>query len=213
MKIKVRRSGSQLAQIAARAGDANAILARMGGYIRAGARARIEQGENMAPWAESTRRRYEQTGSSKVTRHGAVRSSYAQKLGQYLQRKGNSDAVEELRSLLRGGRVSASNTKAIATLSRQLDRAAKKRPSARKIGKRRIESAILLGKMALLFAMVLDGKKVKVLNKASFSAVQNDGGTVGNGAVIPERRFLEITSHTRARITEIALDHLMGRSR
>lgn len=211
MKVRVRRRGHKLSDIAARAGDPSAILARMGGYIKAGARARIEQAEGMAPWAQSTRKRYEQTGTSKITKHGTVRSSYATKLGQYLQRRGNQDAVAELRSLLKGQRVSASNTKSIARLARQLERAAAKKLSARKIGKRRVESASLLGKLPQLFAIVIGGRRAKVLNKAAFSAVHNDGGSVGNGAVVPERRFLEITTRTSARLAEIALDQLMGR--
>lgn len=214
MKVRVKRSGTFLRDLSARASSPQELLARMGGYLRAGAKARIERGEGLAPWADSTRKKYEQQGTSKVTAHGQIRASYARKLDQYLGRKNNTEAAGELRRLLSGARVDGSNHKVIATLQRRLDRVQRARAAGRavNIGKRRIEKHRLLGRLADAFGMYLHGKSVTVLNKVSWSAVHNEGGTVGNNSVLPERRFLEITDKARQRFADMALDFLLGRS-
>lgn len=212
MKIKVTRTGDLLKRLEERARSPQQLLKQFGGYLRAGAKDKIASGEGMAPWAESTRRKYEQAGTGAVTAHGGVRTSYARNLDKFLRRKGSSEAREELRKLFRGGRADDSQSRPIQRLQRRLDRAKKDREAGKRvnIGKRRIERHTLLGKLYATFASRLEGKtRVIVENFTGFSAAQNDGAVVGNGASIPSRKFLEITADASRWMAERTLDFLL----
>lgn len=63
------------------------LMARMGSYVRAISVEKIDSGDGLAPWAESTKKKYEQTGTGKITASGRVRASVAKKLDQTFQRR------------------------------------------------------------------------------------------------------------------------------
>lgn len=212
MQVKVKRSGDLLHNLAERAKSPQDLLKRLGGYLRAAAKDKIESGEGMAPWAESTRQKYERTGTAKTTAQGKVRASYARRLDQQLGRKGQLDTRSELRKILSGARADNSSSRVIRTLQRRIDRANKAIATGKtvNIGKRKSETHKLLGRLGSLFRMQLLGRsKVLVENIAAFSAVQNEGGQVGNGAVLPERRYLEITDRARQWMAQTTLDYLL----
>lgn len=212
MKVTVKRSGELLHNLAERAKSPKDLLKRFGGYLRAAAKEKIESGEGMAPWAESTRKKYEHTGTAKVTAQGRVRTSYARKLDQQLGRKGQHEVRSELRRILSGKRTDDSSSRVIRTLQRRIDRANKaiSEGKAVNIGKRKSETRKLLGRLGSAFTVKLNGDtSVVVENIVGYSAVQNEGGQVGNGAVLPERRFLEITQRARQWMAQTTLDYLL----
>ena len=69
MRLKVKKAGSVdlLAKLQEAARNTDELMQRMGGYVRAVAVEKIDSGEGLAPWAESTRKKYESTGTSKIT--------------------------------------------------------------------------------------------------------------------------------------------------
>jgi len=97
-------------------------------------------------------------------------------------------------------------------LRRRLDAAKKKLDGGGEvnIGKRKIERTKLLGKLANAFTARLQTAAVVVENAVKWSRVHNEGGRVGNGATVPERRFLGISDEARRELADIALRWIVG---
>jgi len=210
--ITVKRSGSLLKLLAERAANPQGLLKQFGAFIRAEAQDRIASGEGMAPWADSTRRKYEAEGTGAITSRARVRLSYARKLSTYLKRTGAEDAREQLRKLYRGGRVEETTSKPIERLQKRLDRARKTKAKggAVNVGKTKAERRSVLGQLVKTFSSKLRTKtRIAVVNYAGFSAVQNDGGQVGNGSTLPSRKFLEVTERARRWMAQKTIDYLL----
>jgi phage gpG-like protein len=210
VKFTLDRDGSLLRDIADRARELRPVLRQWGAYLRAGGKAKIAAGD-FAPWAASTMAKYAATGTAAVTKQGKVRSSVAKKLDQALRRSGNEDARQALRTLLAGGTPTTSN-RAVNRLRRRLDAAKKKLDSGGEVnvGKRKIERTKLLGKLANAFSARLQSAAVVVENAVKWSKVHNEGGRVGNGTTVPERRFLGISDDARRELADIALRWIVG---
>jgi hypothetical protein len=201
---------SAVRAIAERASDAKGLLRAWGAMLRSGARKTIEGG-TLAPLAPSTAAKYGGTGTSAVTAQAKVRSSYAKKLDQTLRRKGSTDARADLKRILSGDlSKGTSGNRTVDRLRRRLATAQAGLAIGAKVatGKKKIEKHKLLGKLAGAFKIKLAGVRVTVENMVRYSGVLNTGGTVGNGAVLPERRFAEITTEARAILAQMALDWL-----
>ena len=214
MRIKVKKTSSVdlLAKLQEAAKNTDELMQRMGSYVRAVAVEKIDSGEGLAPWAESTRKKYEQTGTSKITASGRVRASAAKKLDQTFRRKGNDEARRELRAVLGGSSVKPKN-KTVASLQRKLDRAKQQlaKGGSVNIGAKKAEKHKLLGSLGRAFSVKASATLATVVNNVPFSGVLQEGGTVGNGARLPERRFLEVSSEVRRRLANITLDHFLRR--
>lgn len=91
--------------------------------------------------------------------------------------------------------------KKLATVEKRLTRAAER------------EGGRILGKLGSANKSSIRGLEGEVRNMARFSDAQNEGGTVGNGAVLPARPFLGDTAELLTRLedtTESWLSHLLG---
>ena len=214
MRLKVKKAGSVdlLAKLQEAARNTDELMQRMGGYVRAVAVEKIDSGEGLAPWAESTRKKYESTGTSKITASGRVRASVAKKLDQTFRRKGNDQARQELRAVLSGSSIKPKN-KTVASLQRKLDRAKQQlaKGKAVNIGAKKAEKHKLLGSRGRAFSVKASSSQASVTNNVPFSGVLLEGGTVGNGARLPERRYLEVSSEVRRRLADITLEHFLRR--
>lgn len=214
MRLKVKKAGSVdlLAKLQEAARNTDELMQRMGGYVRAVAVEKIDSGEGLAPWAESTRKKYESTGTSKITASGRVRASVAKKLDQTFRRKGNDQARQELRAVLSGSSIKPKN-KTVASLQRKLDRAKQQlaKGKAVNIGAKKAEKHKLLGSLGRAFSVKASSSQASVTNNVPFSGVLLEGGTVGNGARLPERRYLEVSSEVRRRLADITLEHFLRR--
>lgn len=214
MRIKVKKAGSVeiLAKLQEAARNSDELLLRMGSYVRAVAVEKIDSGDGLAPWAESTKKKYEQTGTGKITASGRVRASVAKKLDQTFRRKGNDEARLELRAVLGGSSVKPKN-KTVAALQRKLERAKQQlaKGGSVNIGKRKAEKHKLLGSLGRAFSVKASSSQATVTNNVPFSGVLLEGGTVGKGARLPARRYLEVSSEVRRRLADITLEHFLRR--
>jgi len=214
VRIKVKKAGSVeiLAKLQEAARNTDELMMRMGSYVRAVAVEKIDSGEGLAPWSEATRKKYENTGTGKITASGRVRASVAKKLDQTFRRKGNDEARQELRAVLSGSSVKPKN-KTVAALQRKLERAKQQlaKGGSVNIGKRKAEKHKLLGSLGRAFSVKASSSQATITNLVPFSGVLLTGGTVGNGARLPERRYLEVSSDVRRRLANITLDHFLRR--
>jgi phage gpG-like protein len=214
VRLKVKKAGSVeiLAKLQEAAKNTDELMQRMGSYVRAVAVEKIDSGEGLAPWAESTKKKYESTGTSKITASGRVRASVAKKLDQTFRRRGNDEARRELRAVLGGSSIKPKN-RTVASLQRKLDRAKQQlaRGGSVNIGKRKAEKHKLLGSLGRAFSVKASSSQATVINNVPFSGVLLTGGTVGNGARLPERRYLEVSSEVRRRLADITIDHFLRR--
>lgn len=82
--------------------------------------------------------------------------------------------------------------------ARALPQGSAERRRVSRIGAQRYQrserSTRLLGGLYDSLHLAVEAKLVKVFSGPRWSGVHNEGGTAGNGATIPERRFLQITS-------------------
>jgi len=214
VRIKVKKAGSVeiLAKLQEAARNTDELMMRMGSYVRAVAVEKIDSGEGLAPWSEATRKKYENTGTGKITASGRVRASVAKKLDQTFRRKGNDEARQELRAVLGGSSITPKN-KTVAALQRKLERAKQQlaKGGSVNIGKRKAEKHKLLGSLGRAFSVKASSSQATITNLVPFSGVLLTGGTVGNGARLPERRYLEVSSDVRRRLANITLDHFLRR--
>lgn len=212
MRLKVKKTSSVdlLAKLQEAAKNTDELMQRMGSYVRAVAVEKIDSGDGLAPWAESTKKKYESTGTSKITASGRVRASVAKKLDQTFRRKGNDEARRELRAVLGGSSVKPKN-KTVAALQRKLERAKQQlaKGGSVNIGKRKAEKHKLLGSLGRAFSVKASSSQATVTNNVPFSGVLLEGGTVGNGAQLPARRYLEVSSEVRRRLADITLEHFL----
>ena len=214
MRLKVKKAGSVdlLAKLQEAARNTDELMMRMGSYVRAVSVEKIDSGDGLAPWAESTKKKYENTGTGKITASGRVRASVAKKLDQTFRRKGNDEARRELRAVLGGSSVKPKN-KTVAALQRKLERAKQQlaKGGSVNIGKRKAEKHKLLGSLGRAFSVKASSSQATVINNVPFSGVLLEGGTVGGGARLPARRYLEVSSDVRRRLADITLEHFLRR--
>ena len=216
--------------IAKRAGDTTGLLKRWGGYFRAKAHDRADAAEGWPGLSAATREKLEQTRTSSVTVAGEIRKSYGVKLDSYLrlqQAKGAATApadIAELRRLRSGGRVERDSkgkkaaawggSKAIDRLRKRLAKAQDQRAKGKRatVGgdKRKIAKHRLLGSVARQITWNVEGTKVTTLSRVPWSGVHNEGGSVGNGATVPQRNFLRIDASDKQELSKIALEHFTG---
>ena len=210
-KFTLVREGSLLADIASRAKDARPVLKQWGAYLKAGAKqAFIEKAPPLAP---STLAKQASTGTSAVTQQAKVRASYARSLDTALRRKGSTEAREDLRRLLGGDLSKGGSNRAVDRLRRRLLTARKAKAAGMRIatGKTKAEKTkgVRGGSMGRAFAAIIRGLGVIVQNTAKYSKVHDEGGRVGNGAVLPAWGFMFISAKARAELAEIALNWLL----
>lgn len=212
MSVRVRRTGKVLERLSRRVENPVGVLRQIGLYLKTEAQEKIATGSGFAPWAESTKKKYASTGTSQVTASGKVRSSYAARLDSVLRRKSKSEAREQLRRLASGLAVSEPEDPMVVRLHQRIQKATERKAQGKKaaIGKRRSAHSVL-GKLVETFSVRLPSKAaVLVRNYSSFSAVQNEGGAVGKGAVLPARTFLEITAAAHRWISMRVAKFLVG---
>ena len=201
-----------LRDIAARAKQARPVLKQWGAYLKAGAKQAFV--EKAPPLAASTLAKQTHTGTSAVTQRAKVRASYAAKLDATLRRKGSAEARDELRRIL-GGDLSrgSSGNRTVDRLRRRLVTAQKAKAQGMRIatGKTQAERSKGQrgGKMAGAFRALIRGLGVVVENSAKYSKVHDEGGRVGNGAVLPAWGFMDISAKARAALADIALAWLL----
>lgn len=210
-KFTLVREGTLLADIAARAKDARPVLKQWGAYLKAGAKqAFIDKAPPLAP---STLAKQATTGTSAVTQQAKVRASYARSLDTALRRKGSTEAREDLRRLLSGDLSKGGGNRAVDRLRRRLLTAKKAKGAGMRLatGKTRLEKSkgIRGGKMGGAFRALIQRLGVIVENTAKFSRVHDEGGRVGNGAVLPAWGFMFISAKARAEMAEIALNWIL----
>lgn len=214
MRLVVKKASSVdlLAKLQEAARNTDELMMRMGSYVRAVSVEKIDSGDGLAPWAESTKKKYENTGTGKITASGRVRASVAKKLDQTFRRKGNDEARRELRAVLSGSSIKPKN-KTVASLQRKLDRAKQQLATGKavNIGAKKAEKHKLLGSLGRAFSVKASATLATVVNNVPFSGVLQEGGTVGNGARLPERRYLEVSSEVRRRLADITIDHFLRR--
>lgn len=188
-----------LGELVARAKDPKDVLRRIAGFLKSKAKQRMEAGEGFAPLAPSTQKKYAATTMSSTTKRGTVKVGVRRKIFGNLAKKGKS--IDEARS------AAAKKYKAIlARASRRKKRGV--------VDKRKSEVATPLGKLIGAFvAKVIGRRGVTVENKVPWSAVHNDGGSVGNGAKVPKRQFLFITSEDLDEMKQIVLDAMFGKAK
>jgi hypothetical protein len=210
-KFTLVREGTLLADIAARAKDARPVLKQWGAYLKAGAKqAFIDKAPPLAP---STLAKQASTGTSAVTQQAKVRASYARSLDTALRRKGSTEAREDLRRLLSGDLSKGGGNRAVDRLRRRLLAAKKAKAAGMRLatGKTQLEKSkgVRGGKMGGAFRALIRRLGVIVENTAKFSRVHDEGGRVGNGAVLPAWGFMFISAKARAEMAEIALNWLL----
>lgn len=65
-----------------------------------------------------------------------------------------------------------------------------------------------LGRIASSIKSKLSSSSVEIFSEISWSGVHNEGGEVGRGAVVPERRFLEVTDEDVKALKMLIEEHL-----
>lgn len=207
-KFTLVREGALLREIRERAKDAKPVLKQWGAYLKAGAKqAFIDKAPPLAP---STLAKQASTGTSAVTQRAKVRASYARKLDTVLGRKSGADAQAELRRVLSGDlSKGADGNRAVDRLRRRLLTAQKAKAQGMRIatGKKQIEKTkgVRGGSMGRAFRVVIRGLGLILVNTAKHSKVHDEGGRVGNGAVLPKWGFMFLTPSGKAELAEIAL--------
>lgn len=207
-KFTFVREGSLLRDIMARAKDARPVLTQWGAYLKAGAKqAFIDKAPPLAP---STLAKQASTGTSAVTQRAKVRASYARKLDTVLARKGSGDARAELRRILSGDLTKgADGNRAVDRLRRRLLTAQKAKAQGMRLatGKTQLEKTkgARGGSMGRAFRVIIRGLGLVLENSAKYSKVHDEGGRVGNGAVLPKWNFMFLTPSGKAELAEIAL--------
>ena len=119
-----------------------------------------------------------------------------------------SKELKELESLYQdGGSAVSSEFKNLSSAKKNIE----KIKSGKKvsIGKRAISKHKLLGKISSSIEAKISGGQLTIQSKSPWSEAQNDGASVGNGASLPARTFLEITTEDINKFAEIAEDYLL----
>lgn len=184
------------------------VLKRWTGFLKAQSKAKFDGA--LAPLAASTLAKYASTRTSKITAAGKVRASYGKNLARLLGRREGGRALNAALERLKAGDLSADTggNKALARLQKALTRAA----DGKRVGgdRRKLQGHKILGKLVGALVGSISGDSATVTNAVRFSRVQNQGGTVGHGAVLPARTTLEITRADGAVLAEVVVDHLLG---
>jgi hypothetical protein len=198
------------------------ILKRWIGAIKAESRRAFD---GLQELAESTRARYEQTRTDRITVFGKVRADYARRL-RVAFRDRPPEARQELERILGGGSpdysLDTTGSKALERLRNKIRRHQVRRAKAEAKGKglfkavrggskkRRSAKHELLGLIrGANRGQIHSGAAVTVRNMVGFSGVQNRGGRVGNGAQLPPRTFLEIVAKVVGRMKRIFIDEAL----
>jgi phage gpG-like protein len=71
-------------------------------------------------------------------------------------------------------------------------------------------STQMLGGLRNSEYIFVDGNDAVVASRTKWSGIHNHGGTAGNGAHIPERRFLAIPAAAKAMFGQILQEHILG---
>ena len=194
--------------LAERAQNFKPVLKRWTGFLKAQSKAKFDGA--LAPLAQSTIEKYAHTRTSKVTAAGKVRTSYAKNLARQLRRREGGRALNAALERLKSGDLGADTggNKALARLQKALTRAAE----GKRVGgdRRKLQGHKILGKLVGALVGSINGDSATVRNAARFSKAQNEGATVGHGAVLPARTTLEVTQGDGAVLAEIVIDHLLG---
>lgn len=212
LKWRLKRSGNTFGKLKERAKEANPILRRWLGILKAEAKEQFA--DRAPPLAPATVARYSGLGTASVTAVAKVRQSYAKQLDRKLS--GDETARQDLLAVLRGVRNKASldsDNKTVDRLRRRLVAAEAARAGGRAIatGKKKIQGHVRGGKMARAFKGRLRGNRAVVENAVKFSKIHDTGGTVGNGASLPAWNFTEITQAVRDRLAAVALNFWLGK--
>lgn len=196
------------------------ILREWGKYLRRKANQRFaEQGPGWPGLAESTTEGREHRFTGRITKYGKVRASYEKNRARQI--KG-----QILRALKRGegrglkgktlGQTLGRYHQTTAALKRAAEKQAAKKQEKRRSGKTVAEqqqNRPILGRLRSSLIAKLDGRNAIVESRAPWSSVHNEGGTVGNGAQVPERQFLVIDDEDPEELRRIAENRIEQKMR
>lgn len=112
-----------------------------------------------------------------------------------------SQVAEVQRVAAGGAHNPAGQKKLYERIGRRDERAAKKIQA--------VESGALLGSIANSFRITWDKSSWTMASEIPWAGAHNDGATVGHGATLPRRRFLEWTPERLAKFVEFANAHVL----
>lgn len=206
LSIDVKGAKRRIETVATRIEDLEQPLRDFGKYLRAKAAVRFKSGGPGWPARKDNGERFTSEGKLRLTKElraiVAKATPDAQRALKAATRSGGGGALgEAIRQASSGGRID----KALSRIAKQLDRDAKSEQrrsttpmtaaQAAKAEMRRAkrEQKPLLGRIATsLKARVSKRGTLEVYSAIPWAGVHNDGGTAGNNAEQPERRFLEL---------------------
>lgn len=225
VKVSTGEATRMMDIIFRRAQDVKPVMRRWLGWLRSDAKRRGDEQPGWPGLAASTKDRLARTGTSKVTRFGRVRRSYARRSqSAYLGKikRGGEDAalarsdLQALRRMVLEGaaaQVQGPQGVALTRLGRAMARAAWRRASGKlaSIGKGRAlgRHKRLLGRLPTSLLGEQSETGVSLESHAPWAGIHNEGGRAGNGALIPERAFLVIDERSAEMLAQIAQEHFL----
>lgn len=205
--------------------DLKPPLREMGAVLRKEAKEMIRTGQGLPPLAPATLARRLQTGTSRITKHGDLRASYAVAIDRQSKRLFGLEKWAKNRYFGIGKYALPDDVKVklarhrakLEKLNKQLVRAQEQgyqeRKTGKSVAKRRGTTRLGQRFAASISTKVLvhgaSGTLI-VYSKIKWSAVQNDGGAVGNGATVPACHFLVLRREHLDRFAHILVKHGLG---
>lgn len=193
--------------------NTKAVLRRFNNYLRGKTFDHFREEKGWPALAKSTTERSGtlfdgSTGTVEDRNRLRAEASVRAKLKRELKRANKSFSEEararraavlaEFESYLReraAGTVMGPDTKTLAKTKERLGRAEER--SGKKLGRLRA---------SIVSSFTEDGLTIE--SRVPWASVHNEGGTAGNGAVIPARPFLFMTPEDEQKLVEIAEDYL-----
>lgn len=205
------------------AADIGKPLRKWAADKRKDAKARIESEEGMPPLSPATLEKRQRTGTSKIAKHGNIRVGYSKYLDREAARMRGLIAWSKRRYLGLGRFAMPADiqakvarwSKRLDNLNKQIVRAQDTEYQDRKIGKTVFDRKgtkmlpRLPGSIKTWVKAGKDGRGSAVVYSRAgiIGKIHNDGGPAGNGAQIPARRFLELTSKDVDSLTKHLVEH------
>lgn len=138
-----RPGQNPFSDIGKRAKDLRPLQARWVGFLRKKASERFDELSG-PPLAESTQLKYAHTGVKKVTAHGKLRASYAEKLQRYFRKSGGTVHHAEVDRLRRGDTDFSSSSRAVERARKAIEKSRTRKPGAPRAGKADAENGVTL---------------------------------------------------------------------
>jgi phage gpG-like protein len=190
-------------------------LSHFNRYMRGRIKDRFEaEGPGWAPLAKSTDKRLAHTFVSRVTAHGKVRQTT--RLKSLIARNVATGVMHELARATRSTGGGALGEAVRRHLGGKVRFAAELRATARdltrsalgrlKLKKRALLKHKMLGKLANAFRSKLSKTELVITNLVPWAGVHNEGGVVGHGAHVPERKFAYFEDEDAEVLAMLVLD-------